>query len=274
MKNFMKKTALAALAALMVLSAASCGKTAADGSETTTAANGGSAAAEPIVVQTNAYFAPFEYFDGNDIVGVDIDIMNKVAAKMNTTVEFQNVDFSVIVDNVSAGKLCDCGAAGITITEARKQQVDFSVPYYESIQYVIYKEGTVNTTKAEDGTEYILWNDLAGKKIGVQETTTGDIYASSDFGEDNVIRYSNGAVAVEALKAGKVDCVIIDNEPAKAYVAANEGLKILETSYADEDYAIAVSKDNPELKDAIDAALKELIADGSLQKIVDKYIPA
>ena len=128
-------------------------------------------------------------------------------------------------------------------------------------------------SKAPENTVFSI-DDLNGKKIGVQETTTGDIYASDDFGEDNVIRYANGAVAVEALKAGKVDCVIIDNEPAKAYVAANEGLKILETSYADEDYAIAVSKDNPELKDAIDAALKELIADGSLQKIVDKYIPA
>ena len=102
MKNFMKKTAFAALAALMALSAVSCGKTAGGDGAETTAAQSGAAKAEPIVVQTNAYFAPFEYFEGNDIVGVDIDIMNKVAEKMNTTVEFQNVDFSVIVDNVSA----------------------------------------------------------------------------------------------------------------------------------------------------------------------------
>ncbi len=108
--------------------------------------------------------------------------------------------------------------------------------------------------------------------IGVQQTTTGDIYASSDFGEDAVTRYENGAVAVEALKQGKVDCVIIDNEPAKAYVAANTGLKILDATYADEDYAICFAKGNTELRDAVNGALKELIADGSVQAVVDKYI--
>ena len=111
-----------------------------------------------------------------------------------------------------------------------------------------------------------------GIKIGVQTTTTGDIYASDDFGEDAVIRYENGAVAVEALKNGKVDCVIIDNEPAKSYIAANTGLKILETEYAVEDYAICFQKGNTALKDAVDAALKDLIADGSVKAIVDKYI--
>lgn len=111
-----------------------------------------------------------------------------------------------------------------------------------------------------------------GIKIGVQTNTTGDIYSSGDFGEDAVVRYDNGALAVEALKSGKVDCVIIDNEPAKAYVAANTGLKILETEYAVEDYAICFKKGNTELKDKVDAALKDLIADGSVKAIVDKYI--
>ncbi len=108
-------------------------------------------------------------------------------------------------------------------------------------------------------------------KIGVQTTTTGDIYASGDFGEDAVSRYDNGAVAVEALKTGKVDCVIIDNEPAKSYVAANEGLKILETAYANEDYAICFQKGS-DMKEKVDGALKDLIADGSVKAIVDKYI--
>lgn len=117
-------------------------------------------------------------------------------------------------------------------------------------------------------------NDEKGIKIGVQTNTTGDIYSSGDFGDDAVIRYDNGALAVEALKGGKVDIVIIDNEPAKAYVAANEGLKILETEYAVEDYAICFQKGNTELKDAVDGALKELIADGSVKAIVDKYINA
>lgn len=110
-----------------------------------------------------------------------------------------------------------------------------------------------------------------GIKIGVQQTTTGDLYASGDFGEDAVTRYDNGAAAVEALKAGKVDCVIIDNEPAKSYVAANKGLKILDTKYADEDYAICFQKGS-DMKDKVNAALKELIADGSVAAIVDKYI--
>ena len=259
MKNFMKKTAFAALAALMALSAVSCGKTAdGDGAETT-AAQSGAAKAEPIVVQTNAYFAPFEYFEGNDIVGVDIDIMNKVAEKMNTTVEFQNVDFSVIVDNVSAGKLCDCGAAGITITEPRKQQVDFSVPYYESIQYVIYKEGTVNTTKAEDGTEYILWNDLAGKKIGVQQDATGDIFVSdevdcgvlADTGSERV-KYDNAQLAVDAIGANQIDAVVVDKLPATYIVSKNSDYVALPLYYKGEDgaadsatseqYAICVTK--------------------------------
>ncbi len=112
-----------------------------------------------------------------------------------------------------------------------------------------------------------------GIKIGVQTTTTGDIYASGDFGEDAVTRYDNGALAVEALKSGKVDCVIIDNEPAKSYVAANKGLKILETEYAVEDYAICFQKGSS-LKADVDAALKALIDDGSVKKIVDKYINA
>lgn len=111
-------------------------------------------------------------------------------------------------------------------------------------------------------------------KIGVQTTTTGDIYASGDFGEDAVTRYDNGAAAVEALKAGKVDVVIIDNEPAKSYVAANEGLKILETAYAEEEYAICFQKGDTDLKTAVDGALKALIDDGSVKKIVDKYINA
>ncbi len=111
-----------------------------------------------------------------------------------------------------------------------------------------------------------------GIKIGVQTNTTGDIYSSGDFGEDAIVRYDNGALAVEALKNGKVDIVIIDNEPAKAYVAANEGLKILETEYAVEDYAICFAKGNTELKNAVDGALTTLISNGSVKSIVDKYI--
>ena len=216
------------------------------------------------------------------------------AIKMNTTVEFQNVDFSVIVDNVSAGKLCDCGAAGITITEPRKQQVDFSVPYYESIQYVIYKEGSVNTTKAEDGTEYILWNDLAGKKIGVQQDTTGDIFVSdevdggvlADTGSERV-KYDNAQLAVDAIGANQIDAVVVDKLPATYIVSKNSDYVALPLYYKGEDgaadsatseqYAICVTKGKTELLDSINSVLNEMIADvdangeNAIDKLVAKH---
>ena len=120
---------------------------------------------------------------------------------------------------------------------------------------------------------------MEGKKIGVQQGTTGDIYCSDSpenggFGEENVTRYNKGSDAVMALLSGKVDCVVIDNEPAKSFVAANEGLQILDTEFANEDYAICIAKDNEELLEKVDTALGELIDDGTVQKIVDKYITA
>lgn len=156
------------------------------------------------------------------------------------------------------------GMAGMTVTDERKRSVNFSDSYATGIQSVIVKEDS--PIKSID--------DLDGKKIGVQTATTGDIYASDDYGEDNVKRFENGAAAVAALTANKVDCVIIDNEPAKAYVEANKGLKILDTEYAVEDYAICFSKDSEELQKKVNDALNELKKDGSIQKIVDKYINA
>ncbi|MBQ4628094.1 MAG: transporter substrate-binding domain-containing protein, partial [Clostridia bacterium] len=122
--------------------------------------------AEKIIVQTNAFFAPFEYYDGTEITGVDVEVMNMVGEKMGKEIEFVNVEFAAIIDNVAAGKVCDCGAAGITITDARKEKVDFSVPYYTSVQYVIWAEGDDSIVTVND--EYVLWDALAGKKIGVQ----------------------------------------------------------------------------------------------------------
>ena len=278
MKNLFKKPLFAALAALMALSAVSCGKTG-DGAAETTAEGANGDKAEPIVVQTNAYFAPFEYFEGTEIAGVDVDIMNKVAEKMNTTVEFQNVEFSVIIDNVSAGKLCDCGAAGITITEPRKQQVDFSTPYYESVQYVVYKKGdlTVSGTSA-DGEEYILWDDLAGKTIGVQMDTTGDIFVDAEIAEGVLLdkgseekKYDNAQLAVDAIGANQIDVVVVDKLPASYIVSKNDDYVATALYYKGEDgeadyptaeqYAICVTKGNTELLDAINSVLSEMIAD-------------
>ena len=161
------------------------------------------------------------------------------------------------------------GMAGMTVNDERLEKVNFSTSYAKGIQAVIVKEDS--DIKSID--------DLEGKKIGTQQGTTGYIYASAapedgGYGEENVVGYENGAVAVQSLLKDKVDCVIIDNEPAKAYVAANEGLKILDAEFANEDYAICFAKDNTELQEKVDEALKELIADGSLQEIVDKYIKA
>ena len=216
-----------------------------------------------LTMATNAEFPPYEYYDGDKIVGIDAEVAALIAEKLGMELKIEDVAFDSIIPGVQAGKY-DMGMAGMTVTEDRLKDVNFSDSYAKGVQVVIVKDG---------GTIASL-DDVAGKKIGVQTNTTGDIYASGDFGEENVVKYENGALAVEALKSGKVDCVIIDNEPAKAYVAANEGLKILETEYAVEDYAICFAKENTELQEKVNAALKELIADGSVKNVVDKYIPS
>ncbi len=154
------------------------------------------------------------------------------------------------------------GLAGMTVTEERLQNVDFTTSYATGIQSIIVPEGS----------EIASVDDLAGHMIGVQLSTTGDIYATEDFGADYVEQYNKGADAVLALTQGKVDAVIIDNQPALSFVAANEGLIILDTEYKNEDYAACLSKNNPELMNAVNTALEELIADGTIQQILDKYI--
>ena len=173
------------------------------------------------------------------------------------------MEFDSIITSVQTGK-ADIGLAGMTVTDERKQSVNFSDTYATGIQVVIVTEDSDIATV----------DDLAGKKIGVQLSTTGDIYASDDYGEENVEKFNKGADAVMALAQGKIDAVIIDNEPAKNFVTANEGLKILDTEYVTEDYAACINKENTELLDAVNGALAELKADGTLQKIIDQYITA
>ncbi|MBO4432834.1 MAG: amino acid ABC transporter substrate-binding protein [Clostridia bacterium] len=251
MKNLKKIMALT-LAILFVFSLAACGK-----SDSLTVEEG------KLTMATNATFPPYEFYEGDDIVGIDAEIAKLIADKLDLELEIADVEFDSIIPGVQSGKY-DMGMAGMTVTDERKEKVNFSDSYAKGVQVVIVPEDSAIASI----------DDLDGKKIGVQQSTTGDIYASDDYGEENVTKYANGNLAVEALKAGKVDCVIIDNEPAKAYVKANTGLKILETSYADEDYAISFNKDNTELQKKVNDALKELIDDGSVQKIVDKYISA
>lgn len=219
---------------------------------------------ETLTMATNAEFPPYEYKEGDNVVGIDAEVAQAIADKLGMKLEIVDTKFDAIIPGVQSGKY-DMGMAGMTVTPEREQSVSFSDSYATGIQSIIVKQGS--DIKSVD--------DLSEKtKIGVQLGTTGDIYAKDDFGEEAVQEYDKGADAVQALIAGKIDCVIIDNEPAKSFVAANEGLEILKTSYAEEDYAICFKKDNTELQTKVNDALKELIADGTVQKIVDKYITA
>lgn len=214
---------------------------------------------------TNAAFPPYEMIsDDGGFEGIDVEIATEIANKLGLELVVDDMEFGSVITSVQSGK-SDIAMAGLTVTEERKQNVDFTESYATGIQVIIVPEDS----------DILTVDDLANDKmIGVQDGTTGYIYCSDDYGEDHVTSYTNGAMAIEALKGGKVDAVVIDNEPAKAFVAANEGLKILDTEYIVENYAIGISKDNTGLRDAVNNALTELIADGTVQQIVDKYITA
>lgn len=219
---------------------------------------------ETLTMVTNAEFPPYEYKEGDKVVGIDADVAQAIADKLGMKLEIVDTKFDAIIPGVQSGKY-DMGMAGMTVTPEREKSVAFSDSYATGIQSIIVKQGS--NIKSVD--------DLSEKtKIGVQLGTTGDIYAKDDFGDEAVQEFDKGADAVQALLAGKIDCVIIDNEPAKSFVASNEGLEILSTSYAEEEYAICFKKDNTELQTKVNGALKELIADGTLQEIVNKYIKA
>ena len=180
------------------------------------------------------------------------------------------MEFDAIIEAVKSGK-ADIGLAGMTVTPDRAEEVNFTASYATGVQVVIVTEDSA-ITSVDD-----LFAEGASNVIGVQRNTTGDLYTTwdlEDAGLATIDRYSKGAEAVQALKTGKVDCVVIDNEPAKAFVAEVEGLKILDTEYILEEYAGAMNKDNAELFEAVNAALEELIADGTIQAIIDTYISA
>ena len=299
----MKKYAAILLAGMMALSLAACGGSssansakedaapaeaeavteeaeAEAGEAVTTEAAAAETAAELTTVSegelhmaTNAAFPPYEMtsdgegYDGYE--GIDVEVAAKIAEKLGLKLVIDDMEFGSVITSVQSGK-ADMAMAGLTVTEERKQNVDFTDSYATGVQVVIVPEDS-DIASVDD-----LAND---KMIGCQDGTTGYIYCSDTvenggYGEDHVTSYTNGAMAIEALKAGKVDAVVIDNEPAKQFVAVNEGLKILDTEYIVENYAIGISKDNPALCAAVNNALNELIADGTVQQIVDKYINA
>lgn len=168
-----------------------------------------------LVMATNAAFPPYEYYENDKIVGIDAEIAAAIADQLDMKLVISDMEFGSIIAAVQSGKV-DMGMAGMTVTDERKESVNFTTSYATGIQSVIVAADSPITSVDDlsaDGAEYI---------VGVQQDTTGDIYATSDFGEDRVLRYNKGADAVQALLTGKVDCVIIDNEPAKAFVAANQ----------------------------------------------------
>ncbi len=217
-----------------------------------------------LTMSTNAAFPPYEMTaDDGSFEGIDIEVAGAIAEKLGLELQVDDMDFDAALLAAQNGK-SDMVMAGVTVTDERQKVMDFSDSYAEGIQSIIVPEDSDIATV----------DDLAGKVIGTQRGTTGYIYCTDDFGDENVIAYDNGLTAVQALNNGQVDAVVIDNAPAKEFVAANAGLKILDTAYAQEDYAIGVAKGNTELLNAINGALEELQADGTLQSIVDKYIKA
>ena len=252
----------------------------------------GKSDANTLVMATNAAFPPYEYKDGDNFAGIDVEIAGEIAKKLGMTLKIEDVDFGVVLSGVAEGKY-DMGMAGITVTPDRQENMDFSTSYATGIQVIIVKDGSPITSLDDifefnaDGDPVALKNPAI--KVGVQQDTTGDIYSSSDITgwgfnnveEDGTIatnrieRFKTGADAISALKENKVDMVIIDQEPAKSFVAANEGIHILagDNEYAIENYAICVKKGNSELLDKINKALDELKADGTIDSIINKYIP-
>ena len=217
-----------------------------------------------LTIGTEGVYAPYTYHDEKGrLTGYDVEVGRAIAKKLGLELQVDDMDFDAALLAAQNGK-SDIVMAGVTVTDERQKVMDFSDTYAEGIQSIIVPEDS----------DIASADDLTGKAIGTQRGTTGYIYCTDDFGEDNVIAYDDGLTAVQALNNGQVDAVVIDNAPAQEFVAANPGLKILDTAYAQEDYAIGVAKGNTQLLDAINGALEELQADGTLQAIVDKYITA
>ncbi len=284
----MKKLTALLLGTAMVLSLAACGGSASSSESTASSEAASSEAASTeeasaetasaevttvtpgkLTMSTNAAFPPYEMTaDDGSFEGIDVEVAGAIADKLGLELQIDDMDFDAALLAAQTGK-SDMVMAGVTVTEERQTVMDFSDTYANGIQVVIVPEDSDITSI----------DDMTGKMIGVQRGTTGDLYCSDTvenggFGEENVTPYDNGLTAVQALLNGQVDCVVIDNAPAQEFVEANPGLKILDTEYANEEYAIGVAKGNTQLLDAINGALAELKADGTVQSIVDKYITA
>ena len=279
----MKKFIILALALLLALSFAACGNSgsAASGSDVSAPATEGPSTSSDVTVtaapvptvatveagklhmSTNASFPPYEMTtDEGGFEGIDVEIASAIAAMLGLELVVDDMGFDAALISAQNGQ-SDMVMAGVSVTEARLEVMDFSTPYATAVQVIIVKDGSPIETV----------DDLANAEmIGTQKATTGYIYCSGDYGEDHVTAYENGATAIMALLNDQVDCVVIDNLPAQEFVAKNDGLKILDSAYAEEEYAIGFAKNNTQLVDAVNAALAELSADGTINAIIAKYI--
>lgn len=262
MKKYLKSIAAMAVVSVMALGIAGCGSSDNKTDESSNANSEGTTTEEKdtLVVATNAEFPPYEYYEGQDIVGIDVEIMKAVGEKLGMEVTVEDMAFDSIIPAIQSGK-ADIGAAGMTVTEDRLANVDFTDTYCHASQAII-----VNASNEEIKTA----DDLTGKTIGVQLGTTGDMYAGDVT--ENVERYNKGFEAAMAVAQGKIDAVVIDDQVAKSLAEGNDQLKVLDEPFTEEDYAIAVKKGNTELVEKINGALTELKEDGTIQSIIDKYI--
>lgn len=215
-----------------------------------------------LIMATNAEFPPYEYYEGEDIVGIDAEIAQAIADEMGMELQIEDMAFDAIITAVTSGK-ADFGAAGMTVTEDRLKSVNFSDTYTTSAQVIIVKEDSPISNP----------DDLVGKKVGVQLGTTGDLY-SADIEDATIERYNKGFEAVQSLLSDKIDAVIIDQEPATVFVGQNEGLKLTDEEFTTEEYALAIAKDNEELLEKVNTALANLKDSGKLDEIKAKYINA
>ncbi len=264
----MKKKFLALMCAAAVMAAAmvGCGNsnTNEESNSGTDADVGLSTVKEgKLIMSTHAAFPPYEMLDDSGkVIGIDADIAAAIAEKLGLELQIDDMSFDAALLAVQQGK-SDIAMAGVSVTEDRLAVMDFSDSYATGVQVIIVKEGSDVTLE-----------NLGEKKIGTQRATTGNVYCTNEYGEDHVVVYDSGIIAVQALNNGQVDCVVIDQAPAKEYAAANPGLTILDTEYTNEDYAIAMPKGNTALVEAVNGALAELTEDGTIQKIINSYIEA
>lgn len=216
-------------------------------------------AKQTLVVATEATFPPYEFYRGTEIVGIDMDILREIARRNNLHFQIEDMSFDSLITAVQTGKV-DLVASGLTVTPDRARQVDFTRTYARARQVVIVPMDSAITCK----------EDLQKVRLGVQHGSSGDMYVSEHIGEAE--RFTNGALAVAAMNAGKLDAVVLDNAPAENHVAGSPGLKILPVPLVEEEYAMAVRKGRPELLELLNKTLAELEADGTLQRIVESYM--